>query len=129
YYDPAKAVTVDPKTGFVTSGGGNLQQLFNGIVIPGDGWTAAASGPGRIAIANSGQYNFLFRGEGKSYSDIHVWDTFQPRVGIAYAFNEKNVFRAGAGRFMTRLGVSDSVFLGGNPPLQPTVSVTNGNVD
>ena len=30
---------------------------------------------------------------------------------------------------MTRLGVSDSVFLGGNPPLQPQVSITNGNVD
>ncbi len=25
--------------------------------------------------------------------------------------------------FMTPLGVSDSVFLGGNPPLQPTVSI------
>src|SRR5690606_4255065 len=53
----------------------------------------------------------------------------QPRLGIAYAFNEKNVFRAGVGRFMTRLGVSDSVFLGGNPPLQPTVSITRGNAD
>ncbi len=30
---------------------------------------------------------------------------------------------------MTRLGVSDSVFLGGNPPLQPMVSISNGNVD
>jgi hypothetical protein len=30
---------------------------------------------------------------------------------------------------MTRLGVSDSVFLGGNPPFQPTASVTNGLVD
>ena len=30
---------------------------------------------------------------------------------------------------MTRLGVSDSVFLGGNPPLQPTASITRGSVD
>jgi len=41
-------------------------------------------------------------------------------VGIAYALNSKTVIRAGAGRYTTRLGVSDSVFLGGNPPFQPT---------
>ena len=48
---------------------------------------------------------------------------------MAYAFNEKTVLRAGVGRFFTRLGVSDSVFLGGNPPFQPIVSVSNGSVD
>ncbi len=58
-----------------------------------------------------------------------ISDDFQPRFGIAYSLNEKTVVRAGAGRFMTRLGVSDSVFLGGNPPFQPTSSVTNGSVD
>ena len=128
YYDASKAVTVDPKTGFITSSAINLQSLYNGLVIPGDGWPDSAKGPGRIAIATTGQFDFLFRGEGKSYSQIHK-NAFQPRVGLAYALNDKNVFRAGVGRFMTRLGVSDSVFLGGNPPLQPTVSVTNGSVD
>ncbi len=129
YYNPALAPTVSPTTGFITSSGTNLQSLYNGLVIPGSGWPDAAKGPGRIAIATTGQFDFLFRGEGKSFSQIHKKNTFQPRVGIAYAFNDKNVVRAGAGRFMTRLGVSDSVFLGGNPPLQPTVSVTNGSVD
>ncbi len=128
YYNPALAPTVSPTTGFITSSGTNLQSLYNGLVIPGSGWTDAAKGPGRIAIATTGQFDFLFRGESKSFSQIHK-NTFQPRAGMAYAINDKNVFRAGIGRFMTRLGVSDSVFLGGNPPLQPTVSVTNGNVD
>jgi hypothetical protein len=50
-------------------------------------------------------------------------------VGVAYAFNDKTVLRTGLGRFYTRLGVSESVFLGGNPPFQPTVSTTNGLVD
>jgi len=27
------------------------------------------------------------------------------------------------------LGVSDSIFLGGNPPFQPTANVTGGNLD
>src|SRR5207248_3027928 len=50
-------------------------------------------------------------------------------LGIAYSFNDKTVLRAGAGRFITRLGVSDSIFLGGNPPFQPNASVSLGCVD
>ena len=124
-YDPKIAVTQNPANGFITAG--DLRSRYNGLVIPGDGWSKSAAG--RIPIAASGEYNFMFRGKSKSYSDIHVWNTFQPRFGFAYAFNDKNVFRAGVGRFLTRLGVSDSVFLGGNPPLQPTVSITGGSVD
>ena len=57
------------------------------------------------------------------------WGQFQPRVGFAYRLNDKTVIRAGGGRFITRLGVSDSVFLGGNPPFQPTANVTFGSAD
>jgi len=39
------------------------------------------------------------------------------------------VLRAGGGRFFTRLGVSNSIFLGGNPPFQPNASVSFGSVD
>ncbi|MGE0102716.1 MAG: carboxypeptidase regulatory-like domain-containing protein [Blastocatellales bacterium] len=125
-YNPAIAVTQNPANGFITSG--NLQSRYNGLVIPGSGWPDSARGPGRVGIANTGEFDFLFRGFDKQYSKIHMGD-FQPRVGIAYAFNDKNVIRAGVGRFLTRLGVSDSVFLGGNPPLQPTASITRGSVD
>ena len=124
-YNPAIAVTQNPGNGYITVG--DLRARYNGLVIPGDGWTKSAAG--RIPIAATGEYNFMFRGKSKSYSDIHVRNTFQPRFGFAYAINDKNVFRAGVGRFLTRLGVSDSVFLGGNPPLQPTVSITRGLVD
>lgn len=125
YYNPSLSLTQDPRTGVITAG--SLQARYNGLVIPGDGWPASAGG--RIPIASSGEYNFMFRGEPKQYSDIQVAKTFQPRVGFAYALNDKTVFRGGAGRFLTRLGVSDSVFLGGNPPLQPSVSVSYGSVD
>jgi hypothetical protein len=128
YYDPNNAATPDPATGAIS---GSLQARYNGLVIPGNDWPDAARGQGRVPIANTGEFDFLFRNgaEGKSYSDIHVWNTFQPRIGFAYAFNDKNVVRGGVGRFLTRLGVSDSVFLGGNPPLQPSVSVSRGSVD
>jgi hypothetical protein len=48
---------------------------------------------------------------------------------LAYQISDKNVIRAGLGRFFTRLGVSDSIFLGGNPPFQPTANVSFGSAD
>jgi Carboxypeptidase regulatory-like domain len=125
-YDPSIAVTQNPANGFITVG--DLRSRFNGLVIPGDDWPDSAMGAGRVGIANTGEFDFLFQGASKEFSKIHK-NNFQPRFGVAYAFNDKNVIRAGAGRFYTRLGVSDSVFLGGNPPLQPTVSISNGSVD
>lgn len=129
YYDPNNAVQLDRATGRVLSG--SLAARYNGLIIPGDTWPDAAKGPGRVPVATSGEFDFLFRNgaENKRYSDLNTWNTFQPRFGFAYAFNDKNVLRGGAGRFLTRLGVSDSVFLGGNPPLQPSVSVSFGSVD
>jgi predicted heme/steroid binding protein len=124
-YDPAKAVTVDPKTGLIT-GNPTTDQLFNGMVIPGSSFPSSANG--RVPEATSGLYNGLFHGLPDHYSDIQ-WGDIQPRVGIAYQLNNKTVLRAGGGRFFTRLGVSDSIFLGGNPPFQPNASVSFGSVD
>ena len=124
-YDPNKAVTIDPKTGLIT-GTPTIDQLYNGMVIPGSGFPASAKG--RVPEADSGQYNGLFRGVPDHFSDIQ-WGDIQPRLGIAYQLNDKTVLRAGGGRFITRLGVSDSVFLGGNPPFQPNASVSFGSVD
>ena len=136
FYDPAKAVsispttgliqgTVDPKTGLVLTTGADT---YNGMIIPGSGFPSSANG--RVPEADPTQFDFsrLFRGVPDHYSDIQ-WGEIQPRVGIAYQLNKKNVFRAGAGRYTTRLGVSDSVFLGGNPPFQPNASIANGLAD
>ena len=136
FYDPAKAVTispttgliqgtVDPKTGLVLATGADT---YNGMVIPGTGFPSSANG--RVPEADPTQFDFsrLFRGVPDHYSDIQ-WGEIQPRVGIAYQLHKKNVFRVGAGRYTTRLGVSDSIFLGGNPPFQPNASVTNGSAD
>jgi hypothetical protein len=122
FYEPAKAVKVDTRGNPVPGSGDPL----NGIVVPGSGWPDAAKG--RVTIAGDSAYDRLFRGLDKSYADLH-WRDFQPRVGMAYAFNPKTVWRAGAGKFVNRLGVSDSVQLGGNPPLQPFASFALGNVD
>jgi Carboxypeptidase regulatory-like domain/TonB-dependent Receptor Plug Domain len=125
FYDPALAPTVDPASGLIT-GSPTIAQLYNGMVIPGSGFPSSASA--HFPEASSGLYNGLFRGVPNHYSDIQYGD-IQPRVGIAYQLNNKTVIRTGAGRFFTRLGVSDSIFLGGNPPFQPNAAVSFGTVD
>jgi Carboxypeptidase regulatory-like domain len=128
YYNPANAVKVDPKSGNPIPGTGDI---YNGLVIPGDGFPASAVG--RVAAYTfpfpNPQVQALFHNLPKWYAQVHPWQGLQPRVGVAYAFNEKTVVRGGVGRYLTRLGVSDSVFLGGNPPFQPSASVSFGSVD
>ena len=123
FYNPANAVQVSPTTGQPIAGSGDI---YNGLVIPGNGFPSSAQG--RVA-ADNGQFNSLFHNLPKEYAATHPWQGMQPRLGVAYAWNDKTVIRAGAGRFLTRLGVSDSVFLGGNPPFQPSASVSYGSVD
>jgi hypothetical protein len=124
-YDPNKAVKVDPKTGYITVGAGDR---YNGMVIPGNGFPDSAKG--RFPEATDPSLTYLFRGGTypNHFSNIQ-WGQIQPRLGVAYSLNEKTVLRTGGGRYFTRLGVSDSVFLGGNPPFQPTANVSFGNAD
>jgi len=135
-YDSSKAVTIDPKTGLVVGTinpktglvTGTGADTLNGMVIPGGGFPSSAKG--RVPEADPSQFDFsrLFHNVPDHYSNIQ-WSDIQPRVGIAYQLDRKTVVRAGAGRFVTRLGVSDSIFLGGNPPFQPNASLANGSVD
>src|SRR6266852_3574297 len=135
-YDSSKVVTVDPTTGLIvgtvdpTTGlvAGTGKDTLNGMVIPGSGFPSSAKG--RVPEADPSQFDFsrLFHNVSNHYSNI-LWSDIQPRVGIAYLLDRKTVLRAGAGRFVTRLGVSDSIFLGGNPPFQPNASLVNGVVD
>ncbi len=120
-YDSSKAAVQDPRTGFIISG-----DRFNGVAIPGDGWPDAARG--RVTIADTGQFNRLFSGGSKTWGELQKGN-FQPRIGLAYRLTEKTVLRSGFGRFMARPGVSDNIFLGGNPPFQPIVSIATGLAD
>ncbi len=124
-YNPANAVTINPTSGNL-AGTPSLQQIYNGMVIPGTGWPKAAGN--RPAAEVAGIYNFLFNGKGNTYTQEHYTD-FSPRFGLAYAFDSKSVFRGGFGRFYDHTGVSDGLFPGGNSPIQQQASVANGNVD
>ncbi|MBN9656885.1 MAG: carboxypeptidase regulatory-like domain-containing protein [Acidobacteria bacterium] len=119
-YDPSKAAVLDRATGYVLSG-----NRYNGVVIPGASFPDAAKG--RVPAIDSGLYNNLLTG-GSPYPSSNQWN-WMPRLGIAYSATSKDVFRAGFGGFASRPGVYDNAFLGGNPPFQPMVSITNGVAD
>ena len=48
---------------------------------------------------------------------------------MSYAMNDKTIVKASAGIFHNRVTLNDSMLLGGNPPFQPQVGVTNGSAD
>ena len=121
-YNPALAPTVNPTTGFLTGG-----DQYNGVVIPGSGFPSAAKGHVPDNILNGG-YQRLFRGYGSGYSPT-VYSNIQPRFGFAYQIDPGTVFRAGVGRYIQRLGISDTVHVGGNAPFQPAAGVSQGSVD
>ena len=121
-YNPTLAPTVNPVTGTITGG-----DPYNGVVIPGDGFPSSAQGHVPADILG-GAYSRLFRGFGKGYSQT-IWSDIQPRVGFNYQITPTAVIRGGGGRFVQRIGISDSVQLGGNAPFQPSATVTAGDVD
>lgn len=121
-YSTSLAPVVSPTTGFLTGG-----DPYNGVVIPGSGFPDAAKGHVPDAILTNG-YARLFRGYSPNYSPT-VYSNIQPRFGFAYQVQPGTVFRAGVGRYIQRLGISDTVHVGGNSPFQPASSVTNGSVD
>jgi hypothetical protein len=120
-YDPNSPMEINPANGNILSG-----DRFNGVRIPGTGWTDAARG--RVAVADSGEFDHLFTGGSKTWGEFQKFN-FQPRVGLAYRLSNRSVLRTGAGKFFARPGVADNIFLGGNPPFQPMVSIANPLVD
>ena len=120
-YDPSKAAVLDPRTGVIQSG-----ELFNGVVVPGASWPQDAKG--HVPAINSGRYDYLLSG-GSVYPGQWQKNNWQPRFGVAYLLSSKTVLRAGAGKFYARPAVADSIFLGGNPPFQPVVSIAAGIAD
>jgi hypothetical protein len=119
HYSSTNQAVIDPSTGRVISG-----PRYNGIVLPGDGFESSASD----LPLNDPAVLALFVGAPRGFADTHK-NAFEPRLGIAYKFNEKTIVKTSGGVFHNRVTVSDSMFLGGNPPFQPQVGVSNGIAD
>jgi hypothetical protein len=121
FYDPTKAAVVDRAGGFIVSG-----DPFNGIVLAGNGVPEAEGG--RIPELHSGAFNRLYHDLPDGFSKTHK-NTFQPRLGIAFAANQKTAIRAGLGMFLNRTMINRDTALGGNAPFEPQQTVINGLVD
>src|SRR5262245_32476026 len=121
FYDPTKAAVVDRTGGFIVSG-----DPFNGIVLPGNGVPKAEGG--RIPELHSGAFNRLYHDLPEGFSKTHN-DAFQPRLGIAFAANQKTAIRAGVGMFLNRTMINRDTALGGNAPFEPQQTIINGLVD
>jgi hypothetical protein len=120
FYDPARAVQVDPTGGFILSG-----DVYNGVVLPGSGFPAEAQGQ---VSAASADLQRLFHDLPRGFSETHK-NVFEPRIGTSYALSDKTIARVGFGVFHNRVTLNDSTLLGGNPPIQLKVGVTNGSAD
>ena len=121
YYDTSRQAVVNPANGRITSN----PRPFNGVVLPGDGFPSSASD---LAVYNDPSVNALFVGAPRGFAKTH-YNAFEPRLGAAYSVNEKTIVKASGGIFHNRVTLNDSMLLGGNPPFQPQVSVSNGRAD
>jgi len=121
YYDPSRAATIDTRTGAVLDG-----DRLNGIVLPGSGFPSECAG--QLEAAGNPEYDRLFVGLPRGFAPTHK-GVFEPRAGAAWQIDDKTVLRAGGGVFHNRVTLNDSTLLGGNPPIQFKVGVTNGVVD
>ena len=124
-FDPAaynrnNEAVIDRTTGRVLSG-----PRYNGIVLPGDGFLGEGND---LAVASDPAVLALFTGAPRGFAETHA-NVFEPRLGTAYSVNDKTIVKLSTGVFHNRVTVSDSMFLGGNPPFQPQVGVSNGLAD
>jgi hypothetical protein len=120
FYDPAVEAIINPATGRLIGG-----SRYNGIVLPGDGFEGEGND---LIVAGDPRVQALFRGEPRGFSKTH-YNAFEPRIGMSYSLNERTILRTSAGIFHNRVTLNDSSLLGGNPPFQPMVVVSNGDVD
>jgi Carboxypeptidase regulatory-like domain len=120
YYSTTNQAVIDRTTGQIVSG-----PRYNGIVLPGDGFTSSAS---NLPEYNDPVVKALFVGVPRGFSETHK-NVFEPRVGVSYAVNEKTLVKASTGVFHTRITLNDSTLLGGNAPFQPQVLIGAGQAD
>ena len=118
-YSFTNQAVIDPATGRIISG-----PRYNGILLAGDGFESTASD----LPLNDPAVLALFVGAPRGFAKTHK-NVFEPRLGMAYKLNEKSILKVSGGIFHNRVTVSDSMFLGGNPPFQPQVGTSNGIAD
>lgn len=85
FYDSTKAAVVSPTTGLITS---NTLAPYNGLILPGTGFSAKAKQVVAPAVYNNPAVQALFHNLPAGIINT-VYNTFAPRVGFAYDITGK----------------------------------------
>ena len=112
---------INPSTGRLVSAG----DRYNGIVLPGDGFIGDAND--LVVAQDPARAGAVPRRAARLLGDALQRVRAPPRRVVP--LNKKTIARASAGVFHNRVTLNDSTLLGGNPPFQPMVTVSNGSVD
>jgi hypothetical protein len=127
YYDPTKAATINPTTGLITS----APAPYNGLILPGNGFSDKAKQVVAPAVYNNPQVQALFHGLPAGIIN-NTYNTFAPRVGFAYDVTGKQETVVHAGYGMSYERVEGNYIYGAASQL-PFVAVASlasaGNAD
>ena len=126
-YDATKAATINPGNGLIT----NNPSPYNGLVLPGTGFSDKAKKVVAPAVYNNPQVQALFRNLPGGIINT-VYNTFAPRVGFAWDLTGKQdtVVRGGYGMSYERV---EGNYIYGAASQLPFTAVANlanaGNAD
>ena len=125
YYDPTKAAVLNA-AGTITSN----PYPYNGLVLPGSGFSAKAKQVVPASVYNNPQVTALFHNLPPGIINT-VFNTFAPRVGFAYDLFGKgeSVVRGGYGMSYERVEGNYIYGASSQVPFISNVSLNAGNVD
>ena len=128
YFDPTQVPTVNAN-GTIVPGSGNL---YNGVILPGCGFTPDANGRVFASVLNNAQYKSLFHCLPRGFSTT-LYGGFGPRVGISWdpTGKGKMAIRAGFAVIHGRSDLQAITFSEADyaPFITSSVGITNAPVD
>jgi len=126
YYDPTKAATISPSTGLITAN----PSPYNGLVLPGSGFSDKAKQVVSPTVYNNPQVQLLFHNLSAGLVNP-VYNTFAPRFGFAYDVTgqQETVIRGGFGVSYERVEGNYYYNSVSQLPFTAVASLAGGNAD
>jgi hypothetical protein len=119
-YNPAQAVTVT-SSGNVVAGSGNiyngLQRVANGV-DPSLAYLVPNANSSAVLAVPTGAPRGMYPNQ----------NTWQPRFGFAYSYDQKTVIRGGFGMFYDRIQGNPTMYTLNNPPYVGSTQFQSGNL-